>query len=383
MPNPGFSGLDDPRFEGLDEAMEKAGGEVYNAHKFYPQPISSSAFARRWDALQRFREASPGQRESILAARLDGLSAAGGWIITDKDGEIIRRSTRWKADAPQDDPERLLEAIKAGLADIAPAAVVPPVAAPDTLCAVFPVADLHIGMLADKEEVGQDWDTKIARRVFEEAFGRIVAMTPSAGTAILAQLGDLTHSDDQRNVTPQSGHQLDVDSRYFLILRRAVAAMKAAIEALRLRYAKVIYRGVRGNHDLTAHYAVTLALAEHYRDVPGVQIVDHAGEFYVHEFGCNMILLHHGDRAKPERLVHFAAAEWPQIWGRTRHRIALSGHVHHARAVEIGGMVFESIGTIIPRDAYAYSHGYSARRALVSITLDRDQGEVSRARVNL
>jgi hypothetical protein len=324
-----------------------------------------------------------GQRESIEAAKLDPVTAQGGWIITDKDGEIIRRSTRWKADAPDNDPERILAAIKEGLADLPRAIDLPPASGSDALCAVFPVADLHIGMLADQEEVGCDWDTKIARRVFEETFARIVDITPPAGMAILAQLGDLTHNDDQRNITPQSGHQLDVDSRYFLILRRAVAAMKAAIEALRRRYPLVIYRGCRGNHDLTAHYAVTLALMEHYRDIPGVKIIDHAGEFYLHEFGANMILLHHGDRAKPDRLVHFAAAEWPEIWGRTRYRIALSGHVHHARAVEVGGMSFESVGTIIPRDAYAYSHAYSARRALVSITLDRDQGEVSRARVNI
>jgi hypothetical protein len=381
MPNPGFDGPDDPRFAGLEEALERAGGIASHAAKSLGIP--GATFDKRLAALRAYREASPGQQESIDAARLDGLTATGGWIITDKDGEIIRRSTRWKADDPQNDPERILDAIKAGLADMPPAAVVPPVAAPDNLCAIFPVADLHVGMLADSEEVGADWDTKIARRVFEDTFARIVSMTPPAGVAVLAQLGDLTHSDDQRNITPQSGHQLDVDSRYFLILRRAVAAMKAAIEALRLRYPLVIYRGCRGNHDITAHYAVTLALAEHYRDVPGVRIIDHAGEFFVHEFGVNMVLLHHGDRAKPERLVHFAAAEWPDIWGRTRHRVAFSGHVHHARAVEVGGMAFESIGTIIPRDAYAYSHAYSARRALVSITLDREQGEVSRARVNL
>jgi len=312
-----------------------------------------------------------------------GIVPNGMWIKTKPTDDAPGYSVYLRPSHAENDAEGILTAIREGLADLPPAAVVAPVAAPDNLCAIFPVADLHIGMLADSEEVRADWDTKIARRLFEETFARIVSMTPPAGVAVLAQLGDLTHSDDQRNVTPQSGHQLDVDTRYFLILRRAVAAMKAAIETLRARYPLVIYRGCRGNHDLTAHYAVTLALAEYYRDVPGVQIVDQAGEFFVHEFGTNMVLLHHGDRAKPERLVHFAAAEWPDIWGRTRHRLALSGHVHHARAIEIGGMAFESVGTIIPRDAYAYSHAYSARRALVSITLDRDQGEVSRARVNL
>ena len=312
-----------------------------------------------------------------------GMVPTGMWVKTKPQGDEPGYSLYLRPEAAGNDPERILAALRDGLSDLRQEPVAPVPDAPESLCAVFPVADLHIGMLADKEEVGTDWDTKIARRVFDDTFARLVSVTPAAGVAILAQLGDLMHIDDQRNVTPQNKHQLDADTRYFLVLRRAVAAMKGAIETLRQRYPLVIYRGCRGNHDITAHYAVTLALAEFYRDTPGVQIIDNAGEFYCHEFGVNMLLLHHGDRAKPERLVHFAASEWAELWGRTKHRLALSGHVHHETRKEVGGMAFESVGTIIPRDAYAYGAAYSAKRALVSITLDAAQGEVSRARVNL
>lgn len=310
-----------------------------------------------------------------------GMSAAvarGGWL-KDKGASL-----RFDLPKAKMDPQMWIDALKEGLStDPIPIAPVAPFVADDDLCAVYPVADLHIGMLADAEEVGEDWDTKRAQAVFNETFGRLTQVTPSAGTAILAQLGDLTHVDDQRNVTPQSGHQLDADARFFQILRRAVATMKWAIEALRTKYPRVIYRGCRGNHDMTAHHAVTLALAEAYAGVEGVEIVTSANEFYVHEFGANMLVLHHGDRGKPDRLAHFAAAEWPEVWGRTRHRLILYGHVHHERRVEIGGIALESVGTIIPRDAHAYSNAYSAGRRLISITLHRHSGEVSRARVDV
>lgn len=280
-------------------------------------------------------------------------------------------------------PEDIANAIKDAITTVSPPLPANPPSADKDLCAIFPVADLHVGLLTDEEETGDDWDTKKAKEMFTRTFGRLVSVTPSAGVAVLAQLGDLTHNDDQRNVTPQNKHQLDVDSRFFTILRRAVMMMKWAIDVLRQKYAKVIYRGCRGNHDMTTHYAVTLALSEHYRNVDEVVIIDSAAEFYVHEHGRNMILLHHGDRAKPERLVHYAAANWPEVWGRTKYRIAFSGHVHHEVVKEVGGMRFESVGTIIPRDAYAASHGYFAQRALVSITMDANEGEVSRARVTV
>lgn len=330
-------------------------------------------------AEQRGLHLSDGIRTAIGAAKVTPGEVRHGWSkVEDEEGN--NHSVFWKK--PEMPKEEIIDALKQGLADCPPAKQ--PKRKPEyfnDLSAIFPIADLHMGLLTDCEEVGYDWDTKKAQEYLEKTFGRLVEVTPEAEVAVLAQLGDLTHTDDQTNVTPQNRHQLDVDSRYFVILRRAVAAMKWCIDTLRQKYPKVIYRGCRGNHDITSHYAVTLALSEHYRKCPDVEIIDHAGEFYVYEFGRNMLLLHHGDKAKPERLVHFAAAEWPEVWGRTEHRIALSGHVHHFSAKEIGGMTFESVGTIIPRDAYAYSHAYGAKRGLVSITLDRQDGETSRARV--
>jgi predicted phosphodiesterase len=373
MPTPA---LTDEQFQEALNLYDEHGTEYAAADAL---GISRPAFANRLRKARAWRDAPDGQRLAILHSGLSIDTAKAGWRkIKNADG--TSDSVYWRA-PNEPETDRTVEALRSGLEAIAPAPYVPTPNAPDGLCAVFPVADLHMGMLADEEEVGENWDGKKAGKAFQETFGRLVSVTPAAGVAVLAQLGDLMHVDDQRNVTPQSGHQLDADTRYFMILRRAVAVMKWGIDELRQKYPKVIYRGVRGNHDMTAHYAVTLALAEHYKDTIGVEIVDNAGEFYVYEFGVNMVLLHHGDKAKPERLVHFAAAEWPEMWGRTKHRIALSGHVHHETRKEIGGMCFESVGTIIPRDVHAYSHAYSAKRSLVSITLDEKDGEISRAKV--
>ena len=46
-------------------------------------------------------------------------------------------------------------------------------------------------------------------------------------------------------------------------------------------------------------------------------------------------------------------------------------------------MAFESIGTIIPRDSFAYSQAYTATLGLVSMVLDKVEGEISRNRVSL
>lgn len=334
--------------------------------------IPASTFKDRLDAEKLLTEDQV-RRCNELGIRPEHVT--GGWMTP------RGPSFRFKIPEAKDDPDRILDAIREGLAGINK---VEPVSAPScigSMSTIYPVADLHIGLLTDEEETGENWDTKIATRVFREKFDRLLSLTPSTECAVIAQLGDLTHNDDQNNVTPQSKHQLDVDSRYFVILRRAVAVMKYAIDAALQKHGSVIYRGCRGNHDITTHYAVTLALSEHYRNEPRVTIEDSANEFYVYEYGKNMVLLCHGDKVSADKLSLFAASEYPEVWGRTLYRRALTGHVHHKRALQAGGMLVESIETLIPKDAYAHSHGYTSQRALVSIVLDKNEGEISRYRV--
>ena len=375
MANPGYpGGLSHPDIAAALEAYDRVGTVSGAAREL---GVPRCTVQHRIHKGLEWRDADPAAKvaaDAIGATTVPNLV----WTKTHRDGSVTY-SVQHKAQKPEDDPDRFVDAIKEGLAD---APVSTPGPAPEhdgsDLCAVFPVADLHMGMLADAEETGEDWDGKKALSAFSSTFDRLVTVTPPAGCAVLAQLGDLMHVDDLTNRTPQHKHDLDADTRYFMILRRAVAAMKTAIDRLKERHGHVIYRGCRGNHDQTAHYAVTLGLAEHYRGDERVTIVDSANEFFVHEFGANMLLLHHGDRTSPERVAHMMAAEWPEVWGRTKHRIALSGHVHHMRAREIGGMTFESVGSMIPRDAYAHSLGYTPRRALTSMVLHRHEGEISR-----
>lgn len=327
--------------------------------------------AERWDSLD------PAFGAAMRHVNT-GIVPNGMWIKTKPTEDAPGYSVYLRPE--QASPESLADAIREAMQDLPPLPAVEPPGAAPARCVVFPLADLHIGLLTDAGEVGEDWDSKKAVAKFAEVFGELVACSPQAERCIIAELGDLSHVNDQTNLT-QSGHQLDADTRFFVVLRRSVQAMKMAIEITRRKYPHVTYVGRRGNHNRDAHIAVTIALAERYDDVQTVRIVQNDADIHVEEYGRNMLVLHHGDRVKPDRLGHFVPAQFPEIWGRTKYRLALSGHIHHMRSQEVGGLLCESVGTFIPRDAYAVSHGYWAQRALTSITLDPDRGEVGRVRV--
>ena len=96
-----------------------------------------------------------------------------------------------------------------------------------------------------------------------------------------------------------------------------------------------------------------------------------------------LLAAHHGDKAKPERLVMALADEFPQLWGETRHRFYYKGHLHHHKSADIGGVQWEQLRAVTKRDRYAKDNAYTARSQMQAITFDDKSGEVSRVKINL
>src|SRR6185437_3939467 len=93
----------------------------------------------------------------------------------------------------------------------------PPIEAPGTTdtdrLVAYPLGDPHIGMLAWAAEVGESFDLHIAERELCECMKQLVARSPSASEAIIVNLGDFWHAQDDTQRTPTSGNKLDVDGR--------------------------------------------------------------------------------------------------------------------------------------------------------------------------
>jgi hypothetical protein len=160
-----------------------------------------------------------------------------------------------------------------------------------------------------------------------------------------------------------------------------IQAMSVCVELALSKHQRVIVRILPGNHNLNSYMAVMFALAERFRDNSRVNVQKVPGEFFVHEFGKVLIAAHHGDKAKADRLVHFLADQFAEMWGRTKHRFLWTGHLHHHKSQDIGGCTWEQLRAVTPRDAYAFSNAYTARSELQAITYHRDKGEISRVKI--
>jgi len=253
----------------------------------------------------------------------------------------------------------------------------------DGLLTVYPIFDAHIGMRASADESGEDMDNSKAESRVTNGMGQCVASSPASEKAVVLIGGDALHANDQTAQTPKSRHILDVASSFNDALDVAIRAFAACVEMAAAKHSRVIVSVIQGNHDRDAFLAIMYALRERYRDNPRIEVQRKGGEFFVMEWGKVMIASHHGDKAKAERLVMHMADEWAEMWGRTRYRFYFTGHMHHTKMQDIGGVQVEQLRAVAPRDAYAASHSYSSRSEMQAITYHKDSGEISRVKVAL
>lgn len=251
------------------------------------------------------------------------------------------------------------------------------------LMAVYPLGDPHIGMLAWKPETGQHHDTDIATAQLVECMRQLTARTAPAERALIVQLGDFFHAEDQAQRTPGHGHKLDVDGRVSRVREAGYTVLRSVVDLALLRHRHVEIVNLPGNHDPNQAHAIAMWLSAVYEREPRVTVDRSCAPYFYREFGVNLVAACHGDGAKGKDLPLLLAARQAEAWGRTRKRVWHVGHVHHTDLREYNGARVWYHNTLAGKDYWHHAKGYDADQELMSITYDRDFGQDSTATVGI
>lgn len=247
------------------------------------------------------------------------------------------------------------------------------------LLTVYPMYDLHAGLLAwGRETRGPDFDLDLFCSDLIAASDRLSQRAPKSGHALVIFGGDTFHMNDGTNETPGHKHKLDVDGRFEKVVDVAIEAISHTIEMLAQRHAKVSVVVIRGNHCETSHLFLKVALKQRYRNCDRIQFpvihgADKSEIFWI-QHGEVLIAAHHGDKAKPEKLAMLIADQCA-FWSATKHRVILTGHLHHMRVMDMPGVTHYTMRAFAPADAYGANYG--GVRGLQAMTFDPKYGLIS------
>jgi len=342
----------------------------------------STFFVRQyWPVIKEI--ASEGKAE---APPLDAIPAGhrvkGVSTLIGKDGGVKQQwvKTQETRELPEDVIARMFERLPTLPArEPIPA---PSVGATDLL-AVYPLGDPHVGMLAWAREGGASFDLEIAESLLTTAIRDLVKRGPAADQALIANLGDYLHYDNDAQKTTRGQHTLDVDGRNLKVYEAGLRIFQTIIDACLEKHSTVIVDNAAGNHDSNSSFWLALCLRSHYRNNPRVEILIDPKARHYHRFGAVLIGIAHGDRGKIMEFDRDMAAERAEDWGATRHRMWLVGHVHHSQVKEVKGCTIETFRTLAARDSWHAGQGYYATRDMHRLVFHRRFGLQSREIVGL
>lgn len=261
-----------------------------------------------------------------------------------------------------------------------------PVAAPApkkaNLANCYVITDYHMGMLSWHEETGADWDLRKAEDLIVKWFSVAIDRAPEAEVGIFAQLSDLLHFDGMDAVTPASKHLLDVDTRFAKVVRSAIRVLRQIIEMLLLKHNKVHIVMADANHDPVSQIWLREWFSALYENEPRITVDRSPSPYNAYEFGKVALFFHHGHKRRVSNVSEVFAAQFREIFGRTKHAYAHLGHLHHIDIKENNLMIVEQHRTLAPADAYAARGGWITGRDAKVITYDCERGEVGRITIS-
>lgn len=248
---------------------------------------------------------------------------------------------------------------------------------------VYTLTDFHLGMYSWSDETGASWDMKIAENVLLNAFSEMVAGSPDSEVGIFAQLGDLLHWDGLLALTPTAKNVLDADTRFPLLVQTAISVCLKAVEMLLHKHAQVHVLMAEGNHDMASSVWLRAIMTHTFRDNKRVSVEGSPFPFYSYRWGKVFLGWHHGHLQKMDNLPLLFATDpkFKRDHGAADFTYIHTGHMHHQKVIDRGGVVVEQHPTLSARDAHGARGFLFSNREAKAITYHKEHGEKSRCTV--
>jgi len=242
--------------------------------------------------------------------------------------------------------------------------------------------DVHFGKLAWERESGENYDLKIAERLYGDAISQLLTMASSAGVEkILMPLGqDFFHINSVDATTPKANNPLDTDGRLAKVFEAGYMAVINAIDRC-LPVAPVEVIWVPGNHDPETSLFLCHVLKAWYTNCKDVY-VDVEPTFRKYKrYGSCLIGYTHGDEEPHSELPLIMASEMKEDWADTAHREWHIGHTHKRKEVKFlagdtfNGVSVRTLPSLSAADAWHFKKGYvKSARAAEAYLWDYDFG---------
>lgn len=241
------------------------------------------------------------------------------------------------------------------------------------------IGDAHVNMLARVYETGESFNLETVEVELCKAIQILISQMPNYERVVINDLGDFTHMENFIGLTAAAGNQLDHDGAFPEMVKVATRIMRFIVNIClhKFKYVDLIIN--QGNHSRVNDIWTAELFKQLYQNYKRLTVLNNSNVFIPYRMGNTFVMVHHGDKCKPERLVSVMTADYPEDFGESFYRYIYVGHVHHKSVTkELNGVTVESFNTLAPKDKYAHDHGYRAASMITAVLLSKTYGEIGR-----
>ncbi len=252
-----------------------------------------------------------------------------------------------------------------------------------SMMAEINISDLHLGKLCWHGDTPENYDHKIAQRVFFQIIGEIIEQLREKPIEYITFVwtNDFFNSDNPEKTTT-AGTPQDTDIRDKKLFNVGVEMLVRAIEMLTaVAPVKTFY--TPSNHDESTAYHALQFIRAWFRHDPNVEVNQDAYPRKYILYGQTLIGYTHGDKEnaqgskdKASRLASLMPIEAIDLWGKAIYHEMHAHHLHSEQMVqEINGVIVRRISSPTALDTYHTTYGYmgAVRKAQVFL-YDKDRG---------
>ena len=255
--------------------------------------------------------------------------------------------------------------------------------------------DAHIGMYAEAGETNsENYDSDKAVARIHNTTDVLLSRMGNPEHIVVTFGGDMLHSDTRSNRTEMSGHALDTDSRYHMVVDKAVTACYDAVYMASQVAKNVTVVVLEGNHSWHSEVWLAQVLKAAYSKVDRVNVLMQRSARKHMIWGNNLLVWTHGESVAMNKWQGVISTEFSELWGQTKWRHLKMGHLHHRRAksskymitsdanggwVENHGLLVEYLPALTSIDAWHAQKGFvGSQRAMTGFEYHKKAGLITR-----
>ena len=243
---------------------------------------------------------------------------------------------------------------------------------------VIDPADIHIGKLCSRLEVGKEYNQQIAVQRVLDGVNGVLQSAQGWNIDKINFIGgnDILHIDTPKRVTT-SGTPQDTDGMWY---ENFLVAKKLYVDVLEIliTVADVHFTFNPSNHDYMSGFMLAQCIESHFRNCKNITFdcsISHRKYF---TYGNNLIGTTHGDGAKTNDLGALMAHE-SKDWTDCTNRYFYTHHVHHKTNKDLIGVTVESLRSPSVSDSWHFRNGYTGNVEAVEAFIHHPKyGQIAR-----